>query len=94
MKIPFDLDGKEIKITLTELCARLWPFGQWDVAFINKNGFARNRAIPSRKEEAVAICFRYLKSVIIEDAWVEKIGGFFDGIRYVPRRGGRKTKYL
>lgn len=76
---------------LDEALVKVWPFGKWDVAY-KKDGKEFTRDMPSRKEAIVDNYFKYFKSDIIEDAWIIKVGGFFDGIKYRPRprKGTRK----
>ena len=81
-------------VTKTEtIVAKVWPFGEWDVGYKKKGEkLDTNRFMPSRKEDAVTLYFKYEKSEIIEDCWIEKVGGFLDGIRIKPKpRTGRKT---
>jgi hypothetical protein len=81
-------------MSLREALARVWPFGKWDVGFIHSNqpGVEKFRYIPEIKEDTVDKYFKYKKSELIQDAWIQKIGGFFDGIRFRPRPRPRTTK--
>ena len=74
---------------LNRATAKVWPFGEWDVGYKNQHMELMRRNLPSRKEEAVDLYFRYKKSEIIEDCWIEKVGGFLDGIRIKPRKRKR-----
>jgi len=74
-----------------EAIAKVWPFGEWDVVFIREDG-ENQRWIPSRKEKTVDYYFKYIKSEIIKDVWIVKVGGFLDGIRIKPRPRKRNSK--
>tara|TARA_R110000803_G_scaffold185865_1_gene248265 strand:+ start:290 stop:535 length:246 start_codon:yes stop_codon:yes gene_type:complete len=78
---------------INEALARVWPFGQWDIIFKKKKEFLQFRGMPDIKEVTVGYYFKYEKSVIIEEVWIQKIGGFCDGIRFKPRpRNGNKEE--
>lgn len=86
MKIPFEVDGKVEKITLKELGARLWPFGEWNIIYYHptKGEFIDDN-YPSSKQTAVAAFHLWKDKAYRKAVRIKKIGGFFNGIEFRPR---------
>ena len=86
MQVPFELDGKVIKISFKELGARMWPFGKWQLMFNHPvTGEYENFNEPTHKQIAVS-CFVIWKDKPYKQAMrIKKIGGFFNGIEFRPR---------